>query len=107
MAKKKITWWKAIGATLLFVGLVYMVFYHHKQITRYYYKAYRLYQRAHRRPPADSVEAIPFPEGFNIHGIELVPMCDRVPTIEVIFRNRHFDFALTWLERQSNIESGK
>ena len=71
MAKKKIKWWKAIAATLLFVVAIYSVFYYHKQITRYYFKAYRLYKRTHRKAPTKSFESVPFPEAYNIHGIDI------------------------------------
>jgi len=71
MAGKKIQWWKAIVATLLFVALIYTVFYHHKQITRYYFKAYRLYKRGLHKPAPDSLKTIPFPEAYNIHGIDV------------------------------------
>ncbi len=63
-------WWKAIAASLLFVAVIYTVFYHHKQITRYYYKAYRLYKRNHHRP-SNAFESVPFPDGYNIHGIDV------------------------------------
>jgi len=71
MAKKKIKWWKAVAASLLFVAVIYTVFYHHKQITRYYYKAYRLYKRSLYKPSPGSFASIPIPDGYNIHGIDI------------------------------------
>lgn len=71
MAKKKIKWWKAIGASLLFVAAIYTVFYYHKQLTRYYFKAYRLYKRTHHKPSTHSFQTISFPDGYNIHGIDV------------------------------------
>jgi lysozyme len=71
MAKKKIKWWRAIGVTLLFVVAIYSMFYYHKQITRYYFKAYRLYKRNHHKPSTKSFESVPFPEAYNIHGIDI------------------------------------
>ena len=73
MAKKKHSnsWWRAIVAALLFGALVFMGFYYHKQFTRYYYKAYRLYKRHERPPTNDAIETIPFPEGYGIHGIDI------------------------------------
>jgi lysozyme len=71
MAKKKNKWLKGLVATLLFVGLVSTAFYHHKQITRYYYKAYRLMKRAFHKPSESSFASIPYPDGYNIHGIDI------------------------------------
>ena len=71
MSKKKRKYWKAILASLLFVAVIYTIFYHHKQITRYYYKAYRLYKRGHHKSSTDSIESISFPDGYDIHGIDI------------------------------------
>ena len=71
MAKKKKNWWKAVLASLLFVVVISFLFYHHKQLTRYYFKAYRLYKRAHHNAYTQSLETISFPEGYNIHGIDV------------------------------------
>ena len=64
-------WWRAMIAAVLFGGLVFMGFYYHKQVTRYYFKAYRLYKRHYRQPKNDAIEGIPFPEGYGIHGIDI------------------------------------
>jgi lysozyme len=71
MAKRKFKLWKAVTASLLFVVVIYTAFYHHKQITRYYYKAYRLFKRSHHKPSSDSFASVPYPEGYNIHGIDI------------------------------------
>ena len=71
MAKKKFKWWKAIVSSLLFVVMISTVFYYHKQITRYYFKAYRLYKRGFHRPLSGPFASISFPEGYNIHGIDI------------------------------------
>jgi lysozyme len=71
MAGRKFKWWKAVGASLLFVVVISTAFYHHKQITRYYYKAYRLYKRGFHRPAGGPFASISYPEGYNIHGIDI------------------------------------
>jgi lysozyme len=71
MSKKKSKFWKAIIVSLLFAGAVYTLFYHHKQITRYYYKSYRLFKRSLQHPPVGSFESVTFPDGYNIHGIDI------------------------------------
>jgi lysozyme len=71
MAGKKINWWKAAVASLFFVAMTYTAFYYHKQLTRYYYKAYRLYKRIGHKPAASYVESINYPDGFDIHGIDI------------------------------------
>lgn len=71
MAKKKMIWWKAALATLLFASAVYTVFYHHKVFTRYYYKAYRLMRRLGRKSAGMPVRSVPFPSGYGIHGVDV------------------------------------
>ena len=71
MAKGKITWWKAVVASMLFMAAIYTVAYYHKSITRYSYKVYRLYKRYHHKPAKDSFLAIDFPSGYGIHGIDI------------------------------------
>ena len=71
MAKKNIKWWKTVVASLLFVAGIYAAFYYHKPLTRYGYKVYRVYRRYRRKPPQDNFEAIDFPMGYGIHGIDI------------------------------------
>jgi lysozyme len=73
MAKKKqhTAWWKALVATLLFCAVAFTVVHYHKQLTRYYYKAYRLYKRYKHHNSGAKIESIPFPDGYGIHGIDI------------------------------------
>ena len=71
MAKRRIKWWRAIAATMLFVAVVSAGFYYHKQITRYYFKAYRLYKRSHHHSAKGKLESVPFPDSYDIHGIDI------------------------------------
>lgn len=71
MAKKKLNWWKAAIFTLLFTAVIFTSLYYHKQLTRYYYKIYRLCKRSLHKPHSDSFASIPFPAGYNIHGIDV------------------------------------
>jgi lysozyme len=71
MAKRKIKWWQALAASLLFAAVVFTVFYYHKQVTRYYYKAYRFYKRNSHKPTSGPLQAVPFPENYNIHGLDI------------------------------------
>ena len=64
-------WWRALTASLLFVAVVFTVFYYHKQVTRYYYKAYRFYKRYNHKPTSGPPQAVPFPENYNIHGLDI------------------------------------
>ena len=112
MAKKKFKWWKAIVASVLFVAVVYTVFYHHKQITRYYYKAYRLYKRGRHKTSDSTFASIPIPEGYNIHGIDISHYqddinWDNLKTLSVEGDTISFTFAFmkategTWKEDRS------
>ena len=71
MAKKNSKRWKALLATLLFVAMISTVFYYHKQITRYYFKTYRLIKRWRHRPTTGALHTVPFPEAYSIHGIDI------------------------------------
>ncbi|MCW3126428.1 MAG: glycoside hydrolase [Bacteroidetes bacterium] len=71
MAKKNKRWEKAAVAALLFIALAYVIVYYHKPLTRYCYKIYRVYKRHHRKSAKDSFQAINFPAGFAIHGIDI------------------------------------
>ena len=71
MAKKKIRWWKAVAASLLFMAAIYAGVYYHKPLTRYCYKVYRLCRRHFHKPARDNFQAIDFPLGYAIHGIDI------------------------------------
>jgi lysozyme len=71
MAKKKNRWEKAAVVALLFMAAMYALAYYHKPLTRYCYKIYRVYRRHHRKSANDKFQAISFPAGYAIHGIDI------------------------------------
>jgi lysozyme len=69
MARKKRktkAWWQP----LIFVAVVALLLYYHKQVVRYAYKGYRIY-RSLVHPVQVQTGMISYPAGYSIHGIDV------------------------------------